>query len=214
MYFVLQSLGHAMHDLDDALSDIKALRSQLARSTPFRGYSASAFAATGLLAVGAAALQPWWLPHAATNPEGFVALWVVTALIAAAVIGADVIARSRRAHLGLANEMIYGALEQLLPAGVAGALLTYVILRFAPEVAWMLPGLWQMLLGVGVFAACRSLPAPLVVLGVWYLATGLVCLAVGHATPLTALAMGVPFGIGQFLAAGLIHKYGGGDGDE
>jgi hypothetical protein len=203
-----------MHDLDDALSDIKAMRSQLARSTPFRGYSASAFAATGVLAIGAAALQLSLLPHPGRDPDGFVALWVGTAVLAAVIIGIDVIARSRRAHLGLANEMIYAALEQLLPAGVAGALLTYVVLRFAPEAAWTLPGLWQILLGVGMFAACRSLPAPLVGLGAWYLASGLVCVAVGHDAPLAAWSMGIPFGIGQLIAAVLIHKYGGGDGDE
>lgn len=214
MYFTLQSMGHAMQDLEHALSDIKTLRSQLARSTPFRGYSASAFAATSLLAMVAAGLQTWLLPQPNRDVESFVALWVITAMLAGLIIGVDVIARSRRAHLGLANEMIYTALEQLLPAGVAGALLTYVILRFAPEVAWMLPGLWQVMLSLGIFAACRSLPAPLVSLGVWYLATGLVCLAVGHDLPLSALAMGVPFGVGQLLAAGLIHKYGVVDGDE
>jgi hypothetical protein len=204
-----------MRDLEDALSDIKTLRSQLARSTQFRGYSASAFATTGLLAFGAAGLQSALLPGPDIGLYGYVALWAITAALAVAIIGIDVVARSRRDHAGLADEMIYAALEQLLPAGVAGALLTCVIVRFAPAQGWMLPGLWQILLSLGVFASCRSLPAPLVTLGVWYLSTGLVCLAIGTSVPpLLPWAMGLPFGVGQLLAAALIHKYGGGDGDE
>jgi hypothetical protein len=204
-----------MRDLEDALSDIRTLRGQLARSTQFRGYSATAFAATGGLALLAAAAQSLWIESPAGDLMSFLVLWVGTAALAAAIIGIDVITRSRRAHSGLADEMIYAALEQLLPAGVAGALLTCVIVRFAPEAAWMLPGLWQILLSLGVFASCRSLPAPLIVVAVWYLVSGLACLAVaGGSNALAPWTMGVPFGIGQLLAAALIHKFGGGEADE
>ena len=69
--------------------------------------------------------------------------------------------------------MIYAAIEQFIPAGVAGALLTFVLFRFAPESLWMLPGLWQIVFSLGVFASCRSLPRPMFAVGVWYLAAGL-----------------------------------------
>ncbi len=204
-----------MHDLEDALSDIRTMRSQLARSTQFRGYSATAFAATGVPAIGAAAVQSLWIAGPAVDVTAFITLWVITAGLAVAIIGIDVVARSRRAHSGLADEMIYAALEQLLPAAVAGALLTCVIVRFAPQSAWMLPGLWQILLSLGVFASCRSLPAPLIAVGVWYLASGLTCLALAADTGmLEPWSMGIPFGAGQLLAAGLIHKFGGTDADD
>jgi len=204
-----------MRDLDDALSDIRMLRSQLARSTQFRGYSATAFAATGVLAVLAAAAQSLWITRPASDLMAFFMLWIGAAALAAAIIGTDVIARSRRAHSGLADEMVYAALEQLLPAGVAGALLTCVIVRFAPHAAWMLPGLWQILLSLGVFASCRALPAPLILVAVWYLASGLTCLALAdNSNALAPWTMGFPFGIGQLLAAALIHKFGGGEADE
>jgi hypothetical protein len=203
-----------MQDLEDALSDIRTLRSQLARSTQFRGYSAPAFAATGVLAIAAALLQSALLPQANLELNTYVMLWVGTAALAVAVIGIDVVARSRRTHSGLADEMIYTALEQLLPAGVAGALLTVVVVRLAPAEGWMLPGLWQILLSLGIFASCRSLPAPLIALAVWYLATGLTCIALcSGARLLPAWEMGVPFGAGQLLAAWLIYKYGAGDGE-
>jgi len=36
--------------------------------------------------------------------------------------------------------LIHAATEQFIPAGVAGALLTFVLFRFAPQSLWMLPG--------------------------------------------------------------------------
>lgn len=204
-----------MQDLEDALSNIKAMRAQIARSTQFRGYSATAFAATGVLAIAVAAAQSAWFDHPAAEVGTFLAIWIGTAVLAVAIIGFDVVARSRRTHSGLADEMIYAAIEQLLPAAVAGALLSCVIVRYAPQASWMLPGLWQILLSLGVFASVRSLPGPLIAVAVWYLATGLTCLAIAsEVDALSAWYMGIPFGAGQLLAASLIHKFGAADGDE
>jgi hypothetical protein len=203
-----------MQDLDRALSDIKALRSQLARGMQFRGYGPAAFAATGLLAIAAAVAQAQWIANPASDLSAYLSLWVATAALSAAIIGIDVITRSQRAHSGLADEMIQSAAEQLLPAMVAGALLTFVITYSAPSSAWMLPGLWQIVLSLGVFASCRSLPPQLIGVGVWYLGSGLVCLAVANGSDaFSPWAMGVPFGIGQLLTSALIYRYGGADAD-
>lgn len=70
----------------------------------------------------------------------------------------------------------------------------------------MLPGLWQILFSFGVFSSCRLLPKPTFVVGVWYLACGLTCLALGHAPrPLAPWEMGVPFGVGHLLLAAILH---------
>jgi hypothetical protein len=75
----------------------------------------------------------------------------------------------------------------------------------APEALWMLPGLWQVILGLGMFAACRNLPSPLRVVAGWYMATGLACLAFARGEyALSPWAMGPPFAIGEGLAAILL----------
>jgi len=56
-----------MEELDRALADITAIRSQLARGTEFRGYGPMTVAATGILAVAAAGIQALWLPDAAAD---------------------------------------------------------------------------------------------------------------------------------------------------
>ncbi len=199
-----------MLDLDKALADITAIRNQIARGAEFRGYGPMTIAATGALALVAALVQAIWLPDPAAVITGYLALWIATAALSVILVGIEMVMRSRRIHRGLADEMIHAASEQFIPAGVAGALLTFVIYRFAPQSLWMLPGLWQIIFSLGFFASCRTLPRPMFAAGVWYLFTGLASLAFagdGHA--FSPLAMALPFGIGQFYMAGVLYRYVG-----
>ena len=199
-----------MPDLDKALADISAIRSQIARDAEFRGYGPVTMAATGALAIIAGVVQALWIPDPATSIISYLTLWVSTAALSVILVGIEMVARSRRIHRGLADEMIYAASEQFIPAGVAGALLTFVVYRFAPQSLWMLPGLWQIIFSLGFFASCRTLPRPMFAAGVWYLFTGLASLAFagdGHA--FSPLAMALPFGIGQFYMAGVLYRYVG-----
>ena len=98
------------------------------------------------------------------------------------------------------------AVEQFLPALVAGGLVTLVIVRRASELAWMLPGLWAILFSLGVFASCRLLPRAVFVVGAWYLVGGVLALLWGHgAAALSPWSMGIIFGGGHLLAAVILH---------
>jgi hypothetical protein len=196
-----------MKDLDKALADITAIRSQMARGTEFRGYGPITVAATGLLAMLAAGMQALWLPDPAGNGLAYLALWVATAAVSVVLIGSEMVARSRRIHSGLADEMIHAATEQFIPAGVAGMLITVVLYRFAPESLWMLPGLWQIVFSLGLFASCRSLPRPMFAAGVWYLGAGLATLAWANGEQaFSPYAMAVPYGIGQLYIAAVLYR--------
>jgi hypothetical protein len=196
-----------MRDLNRALTDISVIREQLARGTEFRGYGPAALAATGILALVVAAAQALWLKDPAGHVHLYVALWVVTAAVSLLVIGMETIQRSRRAHGELAVSMLQSAVEQFLPAIVAGGLLTVVLLQVAPQILWMLPGLWQIVFSLGVFASCRFLPRPMFLAGVWYLACGLGCLAlVPSEQRFSPWVMGVPYGVGQLLVARILQR--------
>ena len=195
-----------MTDLERALADITAIRSQMARGSEFRGYGPMTVAAMGLLAIVAAAVQAAWLPDPAADPVHYVALWVATATLSVLLIGIEMVARTRRIHTGLADEMIQSAAGQFIPAGVAGALMSFVLFHFAPQSLWMLPGLWQIAFSLGIFAACHSLPAPMRAGGAWYLVAGLASLALASGeNALSPWAMALPFGIGQLLIAAMLY---------
>jgi hypothetical protein len=198
--------GTRMQDLDRALAEIGAIRSQLARGERFHGLGPNAFAATGVLAIFAAAAQATLLPAPSANVNLFLGLWISVAAVSGGVIGFEMRDRSRRLHSHLADEMIGAAFSQFLPAAVAVALLTGVLALFAPQTLWLAPGLWQIAYGVGVFASSRFLPKAMRLVGVWYVVTGLACVALaqgGHA--FSPWSMGLPFGAGQFLVAAVLR---------
>ena len=203
-----------MRDLGKALTDIAAMRAQMARSSEFRGFGPTTLAATGVLAVIAAVIQAHYLPEPSADIIGYLALWAATAAMSILLIGFEVVTRSRRVHSGLADEMLRLAGEQLMPAIAAGALLTCILLRCAPQGLWMLPGLWQILLSLGVFACSRSVPRPMIIAGFWYMGSGLACIALANGEDaFSPFAMGIPFGLGQLLAA-VVLRYPGGSDDE
>lgn len=202
-----------MHDLHQALADISAIRGQMARGTVFRGYGPAALAASGALALAAALVQSHWIADPVEEIGRYLMLWIGTAALTVLIIGSEAIRRSRRIHDRLADDMLRAAAEQFLPAAVAGLLVTLVMVRSADAPLWMLPGLWQILFSLGVFASCRSLPRPMLAVAAWYLITGLACLALGG-DALSPWAMGIPFLLGQLLAALVLQRsFGGGDGE-
>ena len=193
-----------MNDLHKALGDITSIRRQMARTTEFRGYGPATLASTGAIAVVAAAAQSLWLPDPATHIPAYLAIWISTAVLSAALIGAQMLTRARRMHSGLADEMIRMAVEQFLPAVGAGALITVVLVGKVPTALWMLPGLWQVIFGLGVFSSCRFLPRPMAIAGAWYLLTGLLCLSLGDDRALSPWTMGISYGAGQALVAAIL----------
>jgi hypothetical protein len=193
-----------MNDLNKALGDISSIRRQMAQSTEFRGYGPATLAATGVFAVFAAVGQAIWLPNPAKALPAYLSVWISTAILSAALIATQMFARTRRMHSDMADEMIRMAVEQFLPSAGAGTLITIVLVRYAPGAVWMLPGLWQVIFSLGVFSSCRFLPRPMVAAGVWYLFTGLACIALADNRAFSPWAMGIPYGVGQLLVAAIL----------
>lgn len=193
-----------MNDLNKALVEISSIRRQLAHSTEFRGYGPATLAATGVFAILAAAVQAICLPDPSRHILAYLAIWISTAVLSAALIGVQTVTRTHRMHSGLADEMIRMAVEQFLPAAGAGALLTFVLVVAVPSAAWMLPGLWQIIFALGVFSSCRFLPRPMPVAGAWYLLSGLTCILLAGNRALSPWTMAVAFGAGQLLVAAIL----------
>jgi hypothetical protein len=200
--------GPYMTELRQALDDISAIRTQVARGTQFRGYGPLSVASSGVLALLVAGAESRWMAGSNYGLKSFLGIWIATAAVSLFLSALETIFRARRVHSGLAMEMIQAAVEQFLPCIVVGILLTVVLMRIAPQDSWMLPGLWQVMFSLGVFASCRFLPRQMFGVGAWYLAAGLVSLLVasGHHA-LSPWAMGIPFGIGQLLVAAVL-RYG------
>jgi hypothetical protein len=203
-----------MNDLNKALGEISSIRLQMARSTEFRGYGPATLAATGVFAMAAAVAQALWLPDPANHIASYLGIWILTAAISASLIAVQTVTRTQRMHSGMADEMIRMAVEQFLPSAAAGVLLTIVLVRYVPSALWMLPGLWQVLFSLGVFASCRFLPHLMASAGIWYLLTGLTCIMLADSRALSPWTMGISYGAGQLLVAGILFFSSHEGGDE
>jgi hypothetical protein len=120
--------------------------------------------------------------------------------------GAEMVLRCRHSASSWTPEITWLAVSQFLPCVVAGGLLLVVLLTCAPESLWMLPGLWQVLFSLGIFASYRLLPRATFGVAVFYMTAGVASLALARGdAALSPWAMGLPFGMGQLLAAAVLY---------
>jgi hypothetical protein len=194
-------------ELQEALAQIAEIRQQMARTEVFRGLRAVPIAFSGVLAIGAAVYQAIWLPDPLAQLPAYLTLWVGAAVVSAIAAALGMAWRARHAPASSwSREITRLAVEQFAPSVVAGGLMTIVLVRTSEESLWMLPGLWSILFSLGIFACRRVLPRATTAVGLFYLAAGLVCLSVAKPPfALSPWAMGIPFGVGQLLAAAVLY---------
>src|SRR5438874_449276 len=193
-------------DLHDALTQITEIRQQLARTEVFRGYRAVPVTFSGVLALAVAGFQALWMPAPAGNVADYLVLWIAAAVLSMIGMGIGLVLDYRRNFSPLTWSTTRLAVGQFLPCVAAGGLVAFVLWNRAPEALWMLPGLWAILFGLGIFASYRLLPPATFWVGVYYLVTGSFCLAWAQGeSAFSPLAMAVPFGVGQLLAAAILY---------
>jgi hypothetical protein len=193
-------------ELHEALTQIAEIRERMARSELFRGYRSITVGFSGVLGLLAAAAQSWWVPAPEVELGRYLCLWVGVAAVSLVVAGAELTWRARSAEAGLARRMTLLAVSQFLPCVLVGALLTSCIYCGAPQVAWMLPGLWALFFGLGIFASYRLLPQQVFWVGSYYVLCGCLCLLWGQGkNAFSAWQMGISFGGGQLISAVILY---------
>ncbi len=194
-------------ELREALTQITEIRLQLARTEVFRGYRAMPVAFSGVVALVAGLVQAATIADPVSQVGAYLSLWIGAAVLSATAAGLEMVVRARTSSSSMTREMTWLALEQFCPSLVAGALLTVVLVRAVPESLWMLPGLWQIVYSLGIFASCRLLPRATFWVAAFYLVTGLAALALARGdAALCPWAMALPFGAGQMLAAAVLYS--------
>jgi len=192
-------------ELRDALTQITEIRLQMARTEVFRGYRAMPAAFSGVVAVAAATIQALAIAEPQQRLGAYLSLWIGAAVVSGGSAVIEMLARARDADSSLTRAQTAMAMEQFLPCLGLGGLVTLVIARSAPMSAWILPGLWQVFYSLGIFATSRLLPRGMSAVAAFYALAGLITLAVPGDWAFSPLAMGVPFGVGQSLAAVVLY---------
>lgn len=191
-------------ELHEALSQIAEIRARAAVAERFHGYRSWPVASSGFLAIAVALIQPLVVPDPQHNLGGYLVLWLVTAFLGATAAISGIWYRHQHASHPLNWELTRLAIGQFVPCLVAGAFVTLAIARHSPELGWLLPGLWQVLFSLGMFASYRLLPKATLLVAVAYLISGSLALTLGDEA-LQPWTMGLPFGLGQLAMAFVLY---------
>ncbi len=189
-------------ELRDALDQLTVIQRQLAATQSLRSLRAIPVALSGLVAVGTAIAQQGIVHDPATDPVRYLSLWLGAAALSG-IAATWLVARRAWRYGSLGRENARIAAAQFAPSLVAGAIVTWAIASRLPDQLWLLPGIWQLLFGLGNLAARRLLPAPAWAIGVLFMASGTWCLAFGERA-LDPWAMGLPFATGQLALAAIL----------
>jgi hypothetical protein len=190
-------------ELPQALAHIAEIRAQAAKAEVYRGYRSVPVAASGLMGLTAAWLQPAGL---AADPVGFVIYWVAVA-IGVGFVGVSEIVYNYVVHDDApARRRTRGVVGQLLPSLLGGAIVTASFVQLGTALVPLLPGLWALTFGLGIFASRPYLVRASGWVALYFYAAGAVLLwtARGPET-LNAWAVGGTFGMGQLLTAAVLY---------
>ncbi len=191
-------------DLDRALGDIAHIHRQIAKGEVYRGYRSLPVAASGLLGL----LAAWMQPHAlgADDPLAFVSYWIASAICAGLIGGSEIVYNYVVHDEAAARRQTRHVVGQFLPAVAAGGAITLCIARFGDAQIALLPGLWAICFGLGTFASRPYLPRASGWVALFYCAAGTGLLWTAHGGwPPGNWRVGGTFGAGQLLAALVLY---------
>src|SRR4029453_712680 len=187
-------------DLSRALGQLADIHQQMAKGEIYRGYRSVPIAASGLIGFAAAWTQAPGL--GVNDPVGFVLYWTAIAGCAALVGTSEIIfnyfVRDDRADRRRTRQVV----GQFLPSVLAGAIITASLVHLSAALVPLLPGLWAICFGLGIFASRPYLPRASGGVALFYYVGGFALLWVARAPePLRAWWVGGTFGTGQLLPA-------------
>ena len=191
-------------DVPRALAQIEAIHEQIAKGEVYRGYRSLPFAASGLIGILAAWLQPTQVGHG--DAVGFVIYWTAVAAVAV-MVGASEIVRNYVVHDdAAARRRTRRVIGQFLPSLLGGAIVTASFVHLSVALVPLLPGIWAICFGIGAFASRPYLPRATGHVALFYYVAGVVLLWIAHGPePLAGWWVGGTFGLGQMLAAMVLY---------
>lgn len=191
-------------EIDKALEHLEEIHNQVHRSEFYRGYRSVLVASAGLVALVAAFFQSRFV--LASQPLTFVTFWVTVAAANFFLPAGQILFHYFAHQKGLERRKTRLAVSQFLPCLLAGAFLTFAVCKTDTAFIIFLPGLWSILFGMGVYASKPYLPGAIHWMAGFFFLGGLVLLAlVPSGQSLFPWGMGLDFGLGLFLGAGILY---------
>jgi hypothetical protein len=191
-------------EIDKALEQLEEIHSHVQRSELYRGYRSILTAAMGLVALGAAFLQPRFV--VLEHPLSFVYFWVAVALANFLLPISQILFHYAAYESPLERKKTRLAVGQFLPCLLAGAFLTIAVCKTNENFIIFLPGLWSILFAMGVYASKPYLPGAIHWMALSFFLGGVILLAlVPSGQSLSPWGMGLDFSLGLLAGAGILY---------
>jgi hypothetical protein len=194
-----RSAGVALNER--AMESLEFIRTTMARSAPFTAVSGRGGIAMGQLAIVAAALA-----GSTASNEQWLTVWIASAAVAIPVGFALMRAKARRYDLALWSAAGRRFAQGFAPAIVAGAVLTFALVR--ADAIDLVPATWLLMYGAGVLAGSSASVPVLAWLGALFMVLGTGSLFTP--TAWRDLWLGAGFGVLQMAFGAYIARNHGG----
>jgi len=193
-----------MNSTREAFDQIDEIHRQLARSSIYRGYRSFYVALSGILGLAAGLASPAFVETVPSRV--FVGYWVVVSGInlslCAALMGYRYVVMKSRWE----RKKTVQVLNQFVPMLVAGLMVTLSLFYIGEHTLALLPGIWALLFGMGLFSLRPYLPDRIMACALYYFAAAGVLFWMAYSAPrLLSLGMGITFGAGQLLSAAVLY---------
>ena len=200
--------------LERATEQLDSIWRIMARQQLFRGYRPMTVAATGVIGILAAMLQPWILSRSAPHSKmAFVDLWFSVAVISLVMVAIDLTRELWRASNVTKKKLTSKVVLQFLPAILAGGLFTVLAVYTDALLIEHLPGLWAICFALGIYSSLPYLPGAVGYVGLYFAICGFISLWLSTGEyGLSPWLMGITFGGGQLLSAVVLARSGRYDG--
>lgn len=191
-------------DVPQALDRIEEIHAQIAKGEVFRGYRPVPVAIAGAVGLFAGWLQPRFVPEG--DATRFLAFWIAVALLNVAVNAAVIAAGYARCGDAFARRHTRRVVGQFVPCLLAGAAVSLGLPAAGSPLVPLLPGLWALLFGLGVFASRPYLARATGWVALYFVVAGTALLLSPPPTfAALGLAHGTVFGAGLLGAAVVLH---------
>ena len=190
-------------DAARALDQIAEIHRQIAKGEVYRGYRSLPVAMSGAIGVLAAWLQPAAL--GATDPTAFVLYWTAVAGASSLVGASEILYNYAVREDAIARRQTRRVVGQFLPSLAGGAAISACLAHLDPALVRLLPGVWALCFGVGIFASRPYLPRASGWIALLYFSAGIALLwNASSPAALNGWSVGGTFGAGQLLAAAVL----------
>lgn len=190
-------------DVSQALEQLNEIQHHLGRSEIYRGYRSKTLAIMGLVGIiGAAVLDFGWESAAPVERVGF---WVAVAAVNLAIASWEILGDYGDQKSETQKRTTRRTVGQFLPTLATGALLTMVFVSRSSALE-LLPGIWALLFGLGIFASRPYLPQGVGWVTAYFLSAGALLLGFPDSALSQPWLMGGIFAGGQFILAYVMYQ--------